>query len=79
MNWAEFKDSTLFVVFAGILVSYTRVGRFDPFYCNDKYLVNSVETFREKSNVLSKFCIENGKEEYKITFNLYHYKKYQVV
>ena len=42
-----------------ILVSNIGGGRFEPFYCNDKYSIfvtefaNSVKTFRENSNVIT--------------------------
>ena len=38
MNWAEFKDP---VYHGSILVSNTRDGRFEPFYCNLKTFKDS--------------------------------------
>ena len=41
MNWDKFKDPISHMCLAGvggsIPVSYTRGGKFKPFYCNDKY------------------------------------------
>ena len=43
-----------------ILVSYTRGGRFEPFYCNDKYSLNSlnsVKIFRKTPMLLKKLSL----------------------
>ena len=57
MNWAQFKDPASQHVsswhYGSILVSNIRVGRFEPFYCNDKFFglnsLNSVITFSKNS------------------------------
>ena len=41
MNWGQFKDPVshiyVFLCCGSMLFSYTRDGKFEPFYCNDKY------------------------------------------
>ena len=61
MNWAQFKDTVSHMCLARTVVAslYTGGGRFEPFYCNDKYFLSlnllnskiSVKTFRKKSVV----------------------------
>ena len=49
MNWVQFKDPVSHMCWhcGSILVSYTRGGKFEPFYCNDKYFVTEFSKFNE--------------------------------
>ena len=60
MNWAQFKDLLSLICAwwhcGSVVATYTRGGRFEPFYCNEKYFtvtefaMNSVKTFREENS-----------------------------
>ena len=38
MNWGQFEDPISHMSLAGAVVSNTRGGIFEPFYCNEQYV-----------------------------------------
>ena len=61
MNWAQFKDHVSCWHWVSILVSYSRGGRFEPLYCNDKYFCQLLQNgLQPHFEVIPLFSMRTG-------------------